>query len=310
MLAIAHAAQRRHAPNATLVYECLDLHRLLLSGSPLGRILRVLERWLMRRARLLVVSSPAFISRYYAPKQGVGSTWNQPVIIVENKVVELDASREGMQADVEPPLGPPWRIGWYGMIRCQRSLDILCGLANRFPGLVEVVIRGRPARVAFRNFDEQIAQSPGVCFGGPYRPAELSSLYGGVHFNWAIDYFEEGANSALLLPNRIYEGGPYGAVPIALARTETGRWLNQRGIGVLFDSPGDELGCYLEHLTAGAHSRLRQAVRSQPRRCFVADRTDCESLVNALMLAARGDAPGDRAASDVNVRPARSINRV
>ena len=310
MLAIAGAAQRRHAPKATLVYECLDLHRLLLSASPVGRILRALERSLMRRARLLIVSSPAFISRHYAPKQGVGSTWNRPVLIVENKVLALGASHENAVANIQPPPGPPWRIGWFGMIRCQRSLDILCKLTSRFPGLVEAVIRGRPARVAFRNFDEQIAQSPGVFFGGAYRPAELSELYGGVHFNWAIDYFEEGANSALLLPNRIYEGGLHGAVPIALARTETGRWLKQRGIGTLFDSPGNELGCFLEHLTSSAYARLRQAVRSQPRRGFVADRTDCDSLVSALALAARGEAAPDRVTSDVDVRPAGSINTV
>jgi succinoglycan biosynthesis protein ExoL len=310
MLAIASAAQCRHASKATLVYECLDLHRLLLSGSPVGRILRFLERSLMRQARLLIVSSPAFISRYYAPKQGVGSMWNLPVLIVENKVLDLDASHDKETVAVEPAPGPPWRIGWFGMIRCQRSLDILCRLASRFPGLVEIIIRGRPAPVAFRNFDEQIAQSSGVSFGGAYRRSELSKLYGGVHFNWAIDYFEEGANSALLLPNRIYEGGPYGAVPIALARTETGRWLQQRGIGVLFDSPGDELGCFLEHLSSSAYGRLRQAVRSQPRRSFVADRTDCESLVNALTLAARGEIAGDLATSDLSVHAAGSINTV
>jgi succinoglycan biosynthesis protein ExoL len=306
MLAIAGAAQRRHAPNATLVYECLDLHRLLLSGSPVGRCLRLLERSLMRRARLLIVSSPAFISRHYAPKQGVGSTWNRPVVVVENKVLQLDVSHENM---AEPLPGPPWRIGWFGMIRCQRSLDILCKLANRFPGLVDIVIRGRPARVAFRNFDEQIAQSPGVSFGGAYRADELSALYRDVHFNWAIDYFEEGANSALLLPNRIYEGGPHGAVPIALARTETGRWLKQRGIGVLVDSPGDELGCFLEHLTFGAHDQLRQAVRSLPQRTYVADRTDCESLVNALTLAVGGESAVDHV-SDVDVHAAGSINTI
>ena len=310
MLAIASAAQHRHAPKATVVYECLDLHRLLLSASPLGRILRALERSLMRRARLLIVSSPAFISRHYAPKQGVGSTWNRPVLIVENKVLDLDASHQNKTPKFEPPPGPPWRIGWFGMIRCQRSLDILCKLTSRFPGLVEVVIRGRPARVAFRNFDEQIAQSPAVSFGGAYRSAELSELYGGVHFSWAIDYFEEGANSALLLPNRIYEGGPHGAVPIALARTETGRWLKQRGIGILFDSPGDELGCFLEHLTSSACGRLRQAVRSQPRHSFVADRTDCESLVDALALVARGEIPCARATSDVDVHTTGSINTV
>jgi hypothetical protein len=149
-----------------------------------------------------------------------------------------------------------------------------------------------------------------VSFDGAYRSAELSGLYGGVHFSWAIDYFEEGANSALLLPNRIYEGGPHGVVPIALSRTETGCWLKQRGIGILFDSPGDELGCFLEHLTSSAYGRLRQAVRSQPRRSFVADRTDCESLVNTLALAARGEAARDLVTPDVEVHTAESINTV
>jgi hypothetical protein len=309
MLAVASAAQRRHAPNATLVYECLDLHRLLLSDSPVGRTLRLLERSLMRRVRLLIVSSPAFISRYYTPRQGVGSTWNGPALVVENKLLDLGSHENGSDC-VAPPPGPPWRIGWFGMVRCQRSMDILCKLAKRFPGLVEIVIRGRPARVAFRNFDEQVAQSPGVSFGGSYRPSELGALYQDVHFNWAIDYFEDGANSALLLPNRIYEGGPYGAVPIAAAKTETGRWLQQRGTGVVFDSPRHEVGCFLEHLTSAAYDRLRQAVVSQPRHNYVADRTDCESLVNALKLAARGEPTLDRATPAPGIHAVRSVNTV
>jgi hypothetical protein len=310
MLAIAAAAQRRHAPKATLIYECLDLHRLLLSNSPAGRVLRALERSLMRKARQLIVSSPAFISRYYAPKQGVGASWDRAVLVVENKVLDLDAPQPSKVATIAPPPGPPWRIGWFGMIRCQTSLDILCRLAARHPGLVEIVIGGRPARVAFRDFDEQVARTPGVSFGGAYHPSELGALYGGVHFNWAIDYFEEGANSALLLPNRIYEGGPHGAVPIGLARTETGRWLKQRAMGVLFDAPGDELGCFLHHLSANAYGRLRHAVQSHPRRSFVADRSDCESLVNALASAARGQTVGARSASPVEVPTAGSINTV
>jgi len=311
MLAIASAAQRNHAPKAALVYECLDVHRLMLSHSVAGRVLRFLERALMQRARLLVVSSPAFIAQYFAPKQGVGTGWDQPVTIIENKVLQLGVANpnEGMRAaDLAP--GPPWRIGWFGMIRCRRSLDMLCRLAARVPGLIEVVIRGRPACVEFENFAAQVASTPGISFGGAYRADELGALYGGVHFNWAIDYFEEGANSALLLPNRLYEGGPFGAVPIALARTETGRWLKRHGLGVVFDSPADELRSSLEHLTPSAYRGLRQAIEAQPRGLFVADREDCEALVRALATASHEHARARRNAQFAGIRTARSVNRV
>jgi len=118
------------------------------------------------------------------------------------------------------------------MLRCQKSLSILSALAATSGGRVEVVLRGRPARSAFNDFDAVVAKSPGLTFGGPYVAADLPELYGGVHFTWAIDYFEEGLNSSWLLPNRLYEGAVYGAPPVALAQVETGRWLARHGVGV------------------------------------------------------------------------------
>jgi succinoglycan biosynthesis protein ExoL len=74
---------------------------------------------------------------------------------------------------------------------------------------VAVEIRGRPSRTEFDDFDAQVANVPASASAalhacGPAR------LYGDVHFAWAIDWFEAGANSAWLLPNRIYEGGRHG----------------------------------------------------------------------------------------------------
>ncbi len=168
------------------------------------------------------------------------------------------------------------------MIRCRKSLDILCDLAIRHPHLIHVTIRGRPSRVEFENFDAQIDRTPGVAFGGLYDPSELETLYGDVHFNWAIDYFEEGANSSWLLPNRIYEGGAYNAVPIALDQTETARWLKALGIGAVLGSTDRALEAFLLQLTPTRYEELKQASRAAPRSAFTADDRDSVRLLNAL----------------------------
>jgi succinoglycan biosynthesis protein ExoL len=88
----------------------------------------------------------------------------------------------------------------------------------------------------FADFDADVADRPHVRYAGSYRnPADLAAIHGEVHFSWAIDYYESGENSAGLLPNRIYEGCCYGAVPVTISGVETGRRLSERGAGVVCD---------------------------------------------------------------------------
>jgi succinoglycan biosynthesis protein ExoL len=280
MLAVATAARRRHASRAGLVYECLDVHRLMLGGGAGGAGLRALERWLMKSAQLLVVSSPAFVERYFAPRQGLGRR-GPPVLLVENKVLDLSGAPPPNRSG-RPP-GPPWRIGWYGAIRCRRSLDLLGRLAARRPDLVQVVIRGRPALTAFEDFDAQVAAGgPALGFAGPYTAQDLARLYRDVHFTWAIDWFEAGTNSDWLLPNRIYEGGRFGAVPLALSGVETGRWLATRGVGLLMDDPEAELEGLLETMTPARYRTLESAAAAVPAETFAAGLEDCRELVRRL----------------------------
>jgi hypothetical protein len=278
MLAVAEAARIACGLSADLVYECLDIHRLMLGEGAKSRAMRAVERALMRRARLLIVSSPAFLENYFTPLQGVGRALPIQTLLVENRVLELEAAPPR-----RPPRapGPPWRIGWMGAIRCARSLDILTRLAAKRPDLVEVRIHGRPAYTEFADFDAQVAAAPNVSFEGPYAAADLPRIYGDVHFSWAIDFMEEGLNSAWLLPNRIYESGRYGAVPIALAGVETGRWLARRGFGVQLSDPADLEGV-LDVLTPEAYAGLRAQLDGAPRTTFSADADDCRALVAAI----------------------------
>jgi hypothetical protein len=168
------------------------------------------------------------------------------------------------------------------VIRCQKSLDLLTGLVQARPGEMEVVIRGRPALDQFRDFHNQVAATPGLRFEGAYTPDDLPSLYGEVHFTWAIDYFEEGQNSSWLLPNRLYEGGRFGVVPIALRDVETGAWLAGRGAGVLLDNPVVDLVRFFDRLTPSAYEVLHAQSSALPMSDLRFDRADCQALVAQL----------------------------
>ena len=283
MLAVASAARRACGLAGPLVYECLDIHRLMLGEGPRSRVMRGLERALLRRSDLLIVSSPAFLDSYFKPRQGVGGDLAIRTLLVENKVLELGGDARARVPP--PPPGPPWRIAWMGAIRCRKSLDILTDLARRRPELVEVAIHGRPAYTEFVDFDRQVATSPNVDFGGPYAAEDLPALYGRAHFAWAIDFMEEGQNSSWLLPNRVYEASRFGAAPIALGEVQTGRFLADLGLGLRLSAPG-KLEAVLEHLTPADYLQLRRGLAAAPVGAFVAREADCCALVAAIGQAA------------------------
>ncbi len=287
MLAVADAARTLCGLKAKLVYEALDIHRMMVQDTVKGLAMRTVEKALLRRADLLIVSSPAFVESYFRRIQGLGDDVHTPVMLVENQVLELNAGPSAPPPP-GPPLGPPWRIGWMGAIRCRKSLDILTDLATRRPDLIDVRIHGRPAYVEFEDFDAQVAAAPNVTFGGAYTAADLPRLYGDVHFCWAIDFMEEGLNSSWLLPNRLYESGRYGCIPVALAGVQTGRYLAEHGFGVRLSTPQD-LEAFLENLTPEGYSALRAQLAAQPRDAFVADESSCRRLVERLKKPGEGD---------------------
>jgi hypothetical protein len=278
-LAVAAAARRLSGVRGRFVYECLDVHRVMLGEGPKSRVMRFFERRLLNQVDLLVVSSPAFVREYFEPRQGVGRDIPLRWLLVENKVLELAPNK----AFAPPPLagGPPWRIGWLGAIRCRKSLAILSELAARRPDLVEVRLHGRPAYSEFDDFEAAVQARPNLTFGGSYTAADLPRLYGDVHFAWAVDFMEEGLNSSWLLPNRVYEASRHGAVPIALAGVETGRYLAECGFGLRL-ADAAELEARLERLTPESYAEMRGALARVPAEAFVAGPEDCRRLVDNL----------------------------
>ncbi|MGF6159331.1 succinoglycan biosynthesis protein ExoL [Ensifer sp. KUDG1] len=281
MLAIARMAVSLFGGDVPIVYECLDIHRLLLSPGIAGKTLRASERLLGREARLLITSSPAFVENYFRPLSGISA----PTMMLENKVLELDETdaRPSVTAAAAPTDGP-WRIGWFGALRCRKSLALLASFSRRMEGRFEIVLRGRPAYREFDDFDGFIQNEPFMTFHGPYRsPEELGAIYSDVHFTWAIDFFEEGQNSKWLLPNRLYEGCRFGRVPIALRGTETARFLAIRGLGVLLDEADPAaLAALMGSMTSEIYDATSRRIAACAPETWIFNRSDCEGLVRRL----------------------------
>lgn len=268
-----------------LVYECLDIHRLMLRDDAIGRAMRGAERHWSKQAALLLTSSPAFLRNYFDVYGG------PPAEILENKVL-WDGGERGRNPALASPAGiTPLRIGWFGALRCARSLDALSGLAKAMGGEVEVVLRGRPALTEFDDFHRLTANQPHLTFAGPYRnPDDLATIYSDVHLAWAIDFFEEGQNSKWLLPNRIYEGCLHGAIPVALAGTETAAFITRQGIGIVLpDIAPETLRTVIGGLSRERLVELAGAVAARDASHFAANRSDCVALVDKLagLLAVR-----------------------
>lgn len=273
-LAIAHQLVGERA----LVYECLDIHRTLTGHSSPARLVQAIEAKLLPRVDLLLTSSPGFLRNHFDKRP-----LRAPSYLIENKLLlDDDFERISKQAEVKHPIV----IGWFGMLRCKVTLQFLSDLVERAGGGIKVVISGKPSPAELPNFEEAVERVDGIEYTGPYTYADLPLLYGRCHFAWTIDWFEEGANSSWLLPNRIYEALAHGAVPVGLADIEIGRWLSERNVGLRVVSPEDAMEQLL-NLSLEELANLQAAVMQVNARHLVADTSDCEDLIETIVKATR-----------------------
>ena len=235
---------RRRVP---LVVEIADIQPVMTRTGVTTRVLRCFERFVLRRCRLLVTTSPGFVRHYFEPVQ----QYRGPVFLLENKVYPSAGLIVARQPRTGPARPGRWTIGFFGVLRCQRSIDLICRLAAAFPDKLTFVLRGVPAGLAADLFHQQTGTHSNIEYGGPYRyPDDLASMYVSVDFNWCFDFSAAGANSTWLLPNRIYEGGLYHCPALAFAGTETAAWISERGLGDCFaEDLAESLHAYFAALT-------------------------------------------------------------
>lgn len=206
-----------------VILEIGDIRRLQVATGLAGKLMRCIDWIIARRCSLLISTARGFVDGYY--RERLNS--QIPVMILENKLDSVATPNLSNSSDLSSVLCRPIRIGWFGVLRCPWSWEILSRLAREFPDRFEVLIAGHPLDPA--DLPVRVAEVPGVRFIGEYRsPGDLPALYGQVDLVWAVypgpDVTERHWRWALLASrsNRYYESCQLRRPIITLAESGDG----------------------------------------------------------------------------------------
>lgn len=212
----------------SLVYEVGDIRNPEPDRTPVTRLLWRIERHVVRKAALLVVTSPPFLSDYYAEMlQG----FNVPSLVIENRIPENLVP--GIRRPAFSPVRRPLRLGVIGLLRYEATLSPLLEWVGARPAEYELHIHGDgPLKDLVLRRAEVHSN---IRYHGSFRnPEDLASVFGNVDACYCV-YDTRDRNVRLALPNKLFEA-PFFGVPLIVAEhTALARRVKDLGIGIAVD---------------------------------------------------------------------------
>jgi len=127
------------------------------------------------------------------------------------------------------------RIGYFGLLRCLRSWEILRRASEKGNGRVHIYLRGVPR---WPSIIEEASRSGHVEYGGPYvSPDELHDIFERVDLVWAAFPYEgsDVGNWKWARTHRFYQSCFYGRPMLTQLGTEDGRVVDRFEIGMNLD---------------------------------------------------------------------------
>jgi len=214
-----------------VVYECGDIRSLFLRQDFKGEIFRWLERFVMKRCFLIVTTSIVFINEYFIKIQRQDQKY---LFLLENKIKE---PMPKVLSKISWRNKKVIRIGFFGLLRCQRSWEILCYLAEKFPEKFIIYVRGIPFGI--NNFKEKVDENYNIIYEGEYiNPDDLANIYRKVDIVWTAYNIEnslEGINRKWAMRNQFYESIYYNTPLIVQYGTEAANRIIREDIGIVIN---------------------------------------------------------------------------
>jgi succinoglycan biosynthesis protein ExoL len=213
-----------------LVLEVGDVRPVMIEDGVKGKLLRAVERVVLRHVSLIVVTSSAYCDRYFVNRQGVPA---DRILTVENKVdARMRELAEPVRGGRSKP-GTVLSIGYFGLIRCRKSWDLLERMAVVRPDRIRIevwgrlILDGRPVDLT--------RLPPNMAYHGEYRnPEDLPDMFSAFDIAWAA-HVHGITNTRWARTNRYYEACCFGKPLIGQRGTLDGDVIDRLGIGFCID---------------------------------------------------------------------------
>lgn len=252
-----------------VAFEVGDIVYAQLRKGMVGGLVRTIDRWLARRCGLIVTTTDAFLERYYRERLGART----PGLVIENKLEPEFA--EGVQVRARPEGRPlvdrPLRVGYFGLLRCRWSWEVLSELVRRGQGRFEVDLAGFPVDPA--DLRERVAGIAGMRYLGEYRsPRDLPDLYGQIDLVWGSYHPLKPDDFPYwwARPNRFYEACLFRRPIVSRKGTIDSRDVDRWGIGLSIHEEGiEDTVERIRGITAEDVNRWSSAMDALPRDIYV-----------------------------------------
>jgi succinoglycan biosynthesis protein ExoL len=232
LLAHAVVLRRRTGLKTPIVYDVPDLMPVQTRAGSLAAAVRRIERALLSDVELLSVTSEGFLTGYYDPLLA-GSRRKPRFMLVENKLPPntpwIDRTSAGE--------GRALRVVWAGLLRCNRSVELVAAIASALPDRVEFHLHGY-GRGEMDGLVRGLADThPNVHYHGPYNSVtDFGRVFGPADLAWCFDFADD-VNSRLLMPVRYYSALYAGLPMLARRDTVVGDRIDRQAFGFTFADP-------------------------------------------------------------------------
>ncbi len=268
-----------------LLIEIADVQAIQVEHGWRGRLVRSLEKKAVDHCRLLVLTSEEYLFYY---RELLSS--DAPAMIIENKLSpDFTAALPGIsppEPTEEATADKPLRLGWFGRLRDEWTLQLLetlAGRARRF----HIVIAGTPAPL-LKDAERRIIDNPAFEYLGGYNhPQDLPALYSRIDLS--LDCYPPKAPNGWSRANRYYEACLFRKPLLARGGTADAANVERRDIGLSFPSADvNEAADLVERIAPADLVRWRENLAALPPATYTLTR-EAEDLHEAL--ARIGSAP-------------------